>query len=67
MLPYYVGASETDKIKYDITNEATARYWWLRSPYPWGARSVRYVNPSGALYSSDANYGYGLAAACVIY
>ena len=67
VLPYYDGASESDKIKYDITNEATARYWWLRSPNPWNAYVVRYVYPSGALNNNVANSGYGLAAACVIY
>ena len=67
VLPYYDGASETDKIKYDIANEATARYWWLRSPNPWNASDVRNVNPSGALNDNVANNGYGLAAACVIY
>ncbi|HIV29011.1 MAG TPA: hypothetical protein IAA64_13695 [Candidatus Ornithocaccomicrobium faecavium] len=67
VLPYYDGASETDKIKYDIASPTTARYWWLRSPYPWSASNVRYVNPSGALNGGDASGGYGLAAACVIY
>ena len=67
VLPYYDGASETDKIKYDIASPTTARYWWLRSPNPWHAISVRDVNPSGALNHSNAHYGYGLAAACVIY
>ena len=67
VLPYYDGASETDKIKYDIASPTTARYWWLRSPYPWNAYNVRYVNPSGALNYYYAHIGYGLAAACVIY
>lgn len=67
VLPYYDGAGEADKIKYDIAIESTARYWWLRSPYPWNASYVRYVNPSGALSSGSAYSGYGLAAACVIY
>ena len=40
--------------------------WWLRSPGPWGARSVRVVFPSGALSSISAASGNGLAAACVI-
>lgn len=40
--------------------------WWLRSPIPWLARDVRFVNPSGALYSDIATGGRGLAAACVI-
>lgn len=67
VLPYYDGASETDKIKYDIASPTTARYWWLRSPSPWLANDVRIVNPSGALNHNYANSGYGLAAACVIY
>ena len=67
VLPYYDGASETDKIKYDIASPTPARYWWLRSPYPWYAYYVRYVDPSGALDNYDAYNGYGLAAACVIY
>lgn len=67
VLPYYDGASETDKIKYDIASPTTARYWWLRSPYPWYASGVRNVYPSGALNSGNAHSGYGLAAACVIY
>lgn len=41
-------------------------YWWLRSPYPWYASSVRIVDPSGALGDYGATGGYGLAAACVI-
>ena len=41
-------------------------YWWLRSPLPWNASSVRVVNPSGALSDGDATDGSGLAAACVI-
>lgn len=41
-------------------------FWWLRSPNPWYACSVRVVFPSGALSGNDATYGYGLAAACVI-
>ena len=43
-----------------------ARYWWLRSPYPWYAISVRVVFPSGALNHNVATNGDGLAAACVI-
>ena len=40
--------------------------WWLRSPYPWSAFGVRFVNPSGALNNNNATNGHGLAAACVI-
>lgn len=41
-------------------------YWWLRSPYPSNAYSVRIVDPSGALHNIIATDGGGLAAACVI-
>ena len=67
VLPFYVGASDVDRIKYDITNANTARGWWLRSPYPSHAYVVRYVYTSGALYDYSAYDGFGLAAACVIY
>lgn len=64
---YYDRAENVDKIKYDIAATSTARYWWLRSPYPWYADSVRYVNPGGALGTSGASNGRGAVAACVIY
>lgn len=67
VLPLYDGATQTDRIKYDQAAQTTARYWWLRSPGPWGALSVRVVYPSGALSAYSATDGYGLAAACVIY
>lgn len=67
VLPLYDGATQTDRIKYDQAAQTTARYWWLRSPEPWGAGNVLYVNPSGALNSGGATSGFGLAAACVIY
>ena len=66
-LPLYDGATQTDRIKYDQAAQTTARYWWLRSPLPWSALSVRVVYSSGALGSGSATNGYGLAAACVIY
>lgn len=66
-LPLYDGATQTDRIKYDQAAQTTARYWWLRSPYPWSASSVRVVSPSEALELSGATYGYGVTAACVIY
>ena len=67
VLPLYDGATQTDRIKYDQAAQTTARNWWLRSPYPWHALSVRLVNPSGELNSNSAAGGDGLAAACVIY
>ena len=62
-LAYWVGASDADRIKYE---GSTARYWWLRSPYPTYAGSVRRVNPSGVLYSNDAYSAFGVVPACCI-
>ena len=67
VLEYYDGATETDRIKYDYSSATTARFWWLRSPYPWLAYYARLVYPSGALYYDSACNGFGAAAACSIY
>ena len=61
---FYDGAADTDRIKRDFGG--TARNWWLRSPTPSTAGSVRYVNSSGALSSNTAYYGTSAAAACEI-
>lgn len=61
---FYDGAENVDKIKYDISATETARYWWLRSPNPFGASGVRSVGPGGVLGSSGADYGIGAAADC---
>jgi len=62
----YNGAGNTDRIKYDLSNASTARYWWLRSPTPSYAYSERRVNTDGSLSSNDACSGNGAVAACVI-
>lgn len=62
-LAYWVGASDADRIKYE---GSTARYWWLRSPYPTHANNVRLVYPSGVLVSSNAYSAYGVVPACCI-
>lgn len=67
VLPYYEDATQVDRIKYDIGNQTTARYWWVRSPYPWGAHHARSVTPEGALGAYGASDGRGAVAACVIY
>ena len=67
VMEFFNGATDTDRIKYDIAAPTTARYWWLRSPYPWYGNLVRFVSPSGALYHSYAYDGHAVAAACVIY
>ena len=67
VMPYYAGATNTDRIKYDITNASAARRWWLRSPNASNAVNVRNVYTSGALNDYYAHGSYGLAAACVIF
>lgn len=67
VLPLYDGATQTDRIKYDQAAQTTASNWWLRSPLPFSAYTVRYVLTSGALHQYGAMGVYGLAAACVIY
>lgn len=63
---FYNGAAQSDKIKYDITAQTTAGYWWLRTPYPSVAVTERIVDSSGALGVSFARGGYGASAACEI-
>lgn len=67
VMEYFNGATDTDRIKYDIAAPTTARYWWLRSPSPWTGSLVRNVQPSGALDNSGTDVGLAVAAACVIY
>ena len=55
--PYAYYARRTtnaERIKYQ---SGTARYWWLRSPYPSGCSTVRVVSASGAL-NNHYNYAY---------
>ena len=63
---FYGGAAQSDKIKYDITAQTTARHWWLRTPPPSLAHHERYVNSSGALDYYAAYNGSGASAACEI-
>ena len=67
VMEFFNGATDTDRIKYDIAAPTTARYWWLRSPDTGYGNFVRFVSPSGALSNSGANGGNAVAAACVIY
>ena len=56
--------ADTNRIKY---RNGTAKYWWLRSPNAGYASGVRYVLPSGALYSiRNAMNSSGVAPACCI-
>lgn len=63
--PYYSGGLAADRIKYN--SSGAARYWWLRSPTPAYAYSVRRVNPDGSLDGNVAYDSYGAAVACAIY
>lgn len=63
--PYYSGGLAADRIKYN--NSGAARYWWLRSPYPLYAITVRLVDPDGSLSNSVASDSHGAAVACAIY
>lgn len=63
-LEYYNGLTATERIKRDAAG--TARTAWLRSPYPSGAVSARFVHSDGVLYSSGAYNGNGVAPACII-
>lgn len=67
VLPLYDGATQVDRIKYDVASPSTARYWWMRSPLPRFANFVHQVLTDGSFGSSNATGGRGLAAACVIY
>lgn len=67
VLPFYDGATQVDRIKYDVDSSSIARYWWMRSPNPWSAYYTRNVNPGGSLSGYSASRGNGAAAACVIY
>ena len=52
----YVGASNADRIKKQGT---TARWWFLRSPYPSLGNGVRGVRDDGSLYSLGAYFTDG--------
>ena len=65
VVDYYTNADNTKRIKYRKDNN-NAYYWWLRTPSPSGARTVRNVITSGALNSDLASSSLGVAAACII-
>lgn len=57
--PLYDGATNADRIKYQ---GSTARYWFLRSPSPSFASSVRRVYAGGSLDSYNASGTSGAVA-----
>lgn len=59
--------ADSNRIKYRMSNQSEACYWWERSPYPAVAYSVRYVRPSGSCWWLSSAYGwFGVAPACRI-
>ena len=63
---YYVDAENIDRIKYDINNSATARWWWLRTPYPSYANYERGVYSTGSLSYTSGYNGNAVVSACTI-
>lgn len=63
-LEFYVGLTNTERIKYD--SFGSARRCWLRSPFPSFGGYVRYVNTDGSLDNGSAINGIGATVACVI-
>ena len=63
-LEYYVGLTNTERIKYD--SFGSARLAWLRSPIPSSGSIVRFVNTDGSVNGDHAISGHGAAVACII-
>ncbi len=62
VLALYNGAANADRIKYYGT---TARYWWLRSSYPWNCYYAAYVYTSGTLSNGIvAHIPFAVVPAC---
>lgn len=64
VLPYYDGATNADRIKYNASSVAAA--WWERTPNSGSAVVVRLVDADGSLGGSGASGAIGLAPACTI-
>ena len=69
-LPITIFAKQYDKESRFVENVplecgGTARYAWLRSPYPSYANNARIVNSSGRVSSGGAYIGFGVAPACL--
>lgn len=64
LLPYYEGATNADRIKYNASGVAAG--WWVRTPGSGGASAVRLVVTDGTLNGGPAGTALGLAPACTI-
>ncbi len=65
LFPYYDGATNAVRIKYNASG--AARDWWSRSPYPADTSSVRFVRKNGPQSVSTAIDTAGVAVACAIF
>lgn len=59
----YAYAVNADRIKYQ---NGTARYWWLRGPYPFTAGDVRVIRMDGNLYYRHSYNNHGIVPALCI-
>ncbi|MEE1200805.1 MAG: DUF6273 domain-containing protein, partial [Christensenellales bacterium] len=64
LLTFYEGTGDADRIKY---RDGSAENWWLRTPIPGVAFTVRLVKSDGTAYSHAAYSSFGPAPACTIY
>lgn len=64
LLPYYEGATNADRIKYNSGGGAAS--WWLRTPGSGDASGVRLVRTDGTLNGGGVYDSYGFAPACTI-
>ena len=65
LLDYYVDATNDTRVKIRKSNN-NPYYWWLRTPHPSSAYSVRNVASSGALRTNYALSSSGVSAAACI-
>lgn len=65
---YYRGKDEDelDRKRQLLDGDGDPAYWWLRSPYPSNANTVRSVYSDGSLNYVSATGGDSAAAACYI-
>lgn len=65
LLPYYDGATDADRVKYNTSG--SARPWWLRSPNPINTNGIRSILFNGELNYNYATFTNGVAVACTIF
>lgn len=66
-LSYFESGTGTSANNKRIANlNGSAAYWWLRSPYTSGTRSVWLVDTSGGYYYYGASFSYGVRPALIL-